>query len=438
MRRPVTRIQPNAAAVLPSAASVHSNAASVHSNAAALLLSLAAALGAGGARADNAAFQGYFFRVCDAAVAELANRCAETPGGQGDLSGNSESSLNPGQTLSGTDAAFSSARARSEEARDRMARYRSEATAAEGPQLTLGPLSLLVNGRAEWERFDRDPQDNERSYDADRLALEVGADRRFGEHFVLGLLYSYEAGDLTFAGEAPGVGFVPVASAGGQDRRAHSVTVFTLVEWLSGGYLEASAGYVWSDYDITRRAVFQESTRTVPQTNVVARGDTDGREYWGSLTGGYDWTHGATSVGVYAGIDYAEGRIDGYRERDGGGTGLAMRVERQERDDVVGHAGVRWQRAFGTDAGVWVPQLRLAYHDLITDSTSRSAVRFDEDAAGLELILEGEERDGYVSIGAGLAGIFPGGWTAFVDLEGLAAAGDREQYRATVGVRKEL
>lgn len=56
---------------------------------------LGVALASSGARADNAPFQAFFFSVCGGASGVLAARCNETPDGLGNLSGDSESSLNP-------------------------------------------------------------------------------------------------------------------------------------------------------------------------------------------------------------------------------------------------------------------------------------------------------------------------------------------------------
>src|SRR5690606_7345030 len=98
----------------------------------------------------------------------LAARCGETPTAAGDLSGDSESSLNPSQTLSSTDGALAAVRARTREARDRVERYRGggDASAAEIP---FGPFSLLLNGRLAWEDRDREVDvDAERGFESDR------------------------------------------------------------------------------------------------------------------------------------------------------------------------------------------------------------------------------------------------------------------------------
>ena len=401
-------------------------------------LGLHASLAGMAAHADNPVFQDFFFNVCNSPTGALAARCAETPAAAGDLSGNSESSLNPSQALSSTDGALAEARARSKEARERVERYRGDDEGA-GSRVSLGPLSLLLNGRWEWEERDREIDvDAERGFDADRRAIEVGLDRRFSDSFVVGLLYAYEDGDLEFDADAAGVSFTPASSAGSIDREAHTVTLFGMV-WLSEqAYLEANAGYSASDYTFTRNAVFQESTRNVPQTDVRTRAATDGDQLWLGVTAGYEWNAGPASYGLYVGGTYAQSRVDGYRELDPGNSGLALVVDDIERDAVTGHLGLRAQRAIGASFGVWLPHLRLEYEHAGGTEESEATVQFALDGNANEFELTGEDSDDYFNVAVGVAAIFPNGWISFLDVEGLVGARDREQYRITAGLRKEL
>ena len=337
------------------------------------------------AHAVNATFQDFFFDVCASPSGALAARCNETPAAAGDLSGDAESSLNPSQTLSSTDGALAEARARSKEARERMEYYRDDDEAA-GSRLSLGPVSLLVNGRWEWEERDRTvDRDPERGFEAERRAIEIGLDRRFSDGVVAGLLYAYEDGTLEFDAEAAGVNFTPGSDAGSVDREAHVLTLFGVMRLSEHAYLEANAGYAASDYTLSRNAVFQESTRSVAQTNVRTRAATDGDQLWLGVTGGFDWGTGAASYGLYGGATYAESRIDGYRERDPGDTGLALVVDDIEREALTGLVGFRAQRAMGTSSAVWVPQLRVEYELAPGIDESRATVGFALDDNGNRL-----------------------------------------------------
>ena len=83
-------------------------------------LSLTAMAATPTAHAANADLQNFFFDACVNPAGLLATRCAQTPGGLGDLSADSESSLNPSQTLSRNDGSLSAAQQRAQAVRDRL------------------------------------------------------------------------------------------------------------------------------------------------------------------------------------------------------------------------------------------------------------------------------------------------------------------------------
>jgi len=141
----------------------------------------------GGANAANPSFQDFFFQVCSGPVGALAQRCAETNAGLGDLSGDSESSLNPTQSLSGSAANLNAARSRNEQARRHGEQTRQVPAAPNSDnELSIGPFSLLLNGRFSHQESQR-TQDLERSYKLDTFSAQFGLDRRFNSSLVAGL-----------------------------------------------------------------------------------------------------------------------------------------------------------------------------------------------------------------------------------------------------------
>ena len=65
-----------------------------------LLVLVSTCIGGNSAEAANDSLQSLFFLACLNPSANLAVRCAETVDDEGDLSGDSETSLNPTQVLS--------------------------------------------------------------------------------------------------------------------------------------------------------------------------------------------------------------------------------------------------------------------------------------------------------------------------------------------------
>jgi len=388
---------------------------------------------AANSQASNPALQELFFGACGGATGTLATRCGETPDGLGDLSGDSESSLNPSQILSGNVSGIEAAQAKAREARER-------ARDGESAELSVGPFSLLVNARYTNEERKRDPlKDRERGYELSQRGLELGLDYRVSDRIVWGGLFSYERGDLDFAGERPGVNFTPASQAGKIDRDSFGLAAFVAYAFDSGAYVDLTAGYDWDDLTIERRSVFQENTRSIPQTDSLTRGSTDGRQWWMGLNGGMDWSAGANSYGVYGGAAYTRSKVDGYDENDLSNTGLAMSFASVKRTSLTGRVGVRGQRAVSTAQGVLIPQVRVEYErefDGKADDT-RAAYLLDPNRNQLTLPGDGAS-GGHFNVGLGLLAVMPNGWMPFIDVETLVGESNWDRYRVALGLRKEL
>lgn len=414
-----------------------------------LLVSIASlpAISTNTAFASNASFQAFFTDLCAGTgtpTGDLATRCAETGNGSGDgnLSGDSESSLNPSQTLSSNDVSIAAARSRSQETRERGERLREgESALGDGAaSQSFGRLSLLAHARGEWFETDRpDGGDPERGYDGDLWAIEFGLDYRATDRFVIGGILTYEEMDSDFDRDLQqGTPFVPDSDAGSMEVDSWGITLFGIYNVTESFYVDAAAGYRSSDYTFERNSVFQESGRS-SQIRVLAEGEPDGDEWWGSLNLGYDWQRGAWSFGPYGGITYATSDIDSYLEKDQNGSGLNMRVDDTDRDSVLSHLGFRASYAISSGSGVWVPQFRAEWNYDFDNDPLDVDTTYALDAAQTLYPLEGNDPDDdYFNLGLGLVGILPNGWIPFIDGEVLLGYDDFDRYRLTGGLRKEF
>jgi outer membrane autotransporter protein len=399
--------------------------------------SAGALLAAGTGHAANPAFQAFFFSVCGASTSgELATRCGQTPGGLGNLSGDSESSMNPSQGLSHNQSPIATAQSHGRDARDREA---GEAGGTDSvARVEVGPFSLMahVNGGS----FERDvANDLERAYEGDDRGLELGFDYRASPNTVLGLLVGASRTDFDFVAENPGVNFTPQANAGGADVDTYYLTGFASFSLGSKGYIDVAAGYDQSSQELRRNPVFQESTRTVTQVNGVLTADADGSTTWSSVNGGMDFGGGAFTFGMYLGATYARADLDGYTERDVNNTGLAMTFSGTDRESMQGHAGLRMAYTFSTGNGVVVPQLRVEYQHEFEDRGDAVTTNFvlDPDASGFE--LGGALRDASaIEAGLGITAMFANGWQTFLNVDVLTGSEDLDRSRVTLGVRVEL
>lgn len=391
------------------------------------------------AQAADPEFQDFFFDACLSPTGALATRCAETPAATGDLSGDSESSLNPSQNLSHNQPAISVAQTRSKEARERGEKLRDDDD-GEGAAVAAGPFSLLVNLHGTWFDRDADPVVNEeRGFDGGSESAEIGFDYRLSDRAVLGAIAGFERTDYDFDAEAAGVNFIPASKAGEADSDNTYLTLFA--SWSVGrrGYLELAGGYERHDGSYRRNSVFQESTRTVAQTNVIVEGDADADVRWGSLNGGFDVDRGAWNFGPYAGITMTSASVDGYAERDLNGSGLAMRFDRTDRDSLLGHAGFRVGYVGSASFGIVMPQFRVEFQHEFEDDAQDAVARFALDTSGTEYRLLGDDHDtDSINAGLSIAFVLPNGWMPFFDWSVLLENDGLDRQRATLGLRVEF
>jgi outer membrane autotransporter protein len=298
-----------------------------------------------------------------------------------------------------------------------------------------------VNGRV--LGFDRDETVNERGSDGDILSAQAGGDLRLWSDTVLGLIFSYDRTDSDFDSDAPGLNFSPASDEGSIESDSYTLTLYgsydVPLEGLDGLYVDATVGGGIADYEFERDVVFQESGRTVPQTDVRTLGKADGWSFSAGGTLGYDLRVGSLSVGPYARTEFVHTEVDRYSERDRSGSGLAMSVDEQERRSWVSVLGVRGSWAVSTPFGVIVPQARAEWEHEFERRPQDATPSYLLDTASVPFSIEGENPDrDYFNLGGALMLVLPNGWIPYVDYEGLVDYDDLDRYSFSFGVRKEL
>lgn len=388
------------------------------------------------ANASGAEFQNYFFDVCTAASGALAARCGETTNGEGNLSGDSESSLDPNMGLSVNDGALSAAKEKSRE----FTSGDEPGDGYSGVTIDIGPFSLLANLRSSEHEAKREQDvDNERGNETESLIGEIGLDYRLSERSVVGFLIGYEDSEIEFDQNNVGRNFTPQQNAGEIDREAWSLTVFGSLQPSDNTYIQASAGLSSAELDITRRGTFQESTRTLEQVDSVTEADTDADNAWASIGAGWTVPMDSWSVTLNSSLTWATASTDGYTEKDISGSGLAMQIGSVDRDSMVGSLGISVDKAISTSYGVWVPFASLDYE---------YEFDFDPDTMTAKYLLDGSDsvyawsgdtidEDSYF-VGAGVQLLMPDGWAVFFDYREQFGNDSYEMQQFTLGMRLEL
>lgn len=387
---------------------------------------------AASAQAGNPAYQTYFLSACAGATGPLAALCVASRGGQ--LSGDSESSLNPNQTSVTGSTALARAQALAVTTERRLEGVRDEA----GDEATDGVFSVFGSIQGEWSDQDRGAFVNERGFDADATRVTVGLDYRASPSATIGASLSFGDYSSEFDANQPGNAFTPQSDAGGMDSEDITVTLFGTFSLSPQVYLDATAGVGFTDYDLARNATFQESNRLIPQTNVRATASPDGREYFGSVGIGYDADLDGFSVGPYARLRITKSRVDSYAEADGG-SGLGLRVSKAKSTSMVSILGLRASYAMSQSWGVVLPQARVEFeHEFDDDArATTTSLLLDPGRNGFVVRNDAPDRNAF-NLGAGLLFVLPNGWMPYVDYEGLVGYRDASRHRVTAGIRVEF
>ncbi|MEX2642148.1 MAG: autotransporter outer membrane beta-barrel domain-containing protein [Acetobacterales bacterium] len=393
------------------------------------------ALAAAPVQAQDAGFQNYFSGVCQGTpTGQLATLCGQTPGGNGGLSSDSQSSLSPSQVLSGGDTALSRSRGLQEDARERMEDQREAIEEVIGPR-----FSVFTNLRGEFYERDRGPGDRERGYEGSTVGVQIGGDYRIDNSTLAGIILTYDRSDTDFDADQPGDGFVPFPNDGGNEEDNYALNLYASRTIGDNAYIDGTVGYGYSEYEFARRVVFQESTRTVATTPVVAEADTEGYQLSAGIGAGYDFYRGALQYGPYVRATWVRSEIDGYTETDVNNSGLAVSVDDSTATSLTSVLGVRASYSYSTSWGVLVPQGRVEWEHEFRDDARDVTTRLVQDATNTALTVRTDEPDrDYFNVGAGLLLVLPNGIMPFIDVETLVGYEDFDRTRVTGGVRLEF
>lgn len=303
-----------------------------------------------------------------------------------------------------------------------------------------------MNDYGKWGAFltgsygtgDKDATSREPGFDFDSWSFVGGVDYRFSDSFVLGGALSYAVTDSSVDKNG---GDVDLDGFGFSAYGTYYVGKF---------YLDFLAGLATKEFDIGRNVQYAVPANTGGTTvvNQTFGADTDATDVSLSVGGGYDMTFGGTSVTPFGQLAYMKSDIDGYTEslQDANadpGLGLALEVQDQEVKSFTSSLGVQVAHAFNTDSGVITPYLRGDWkHEFENDSRNIIAkfatVRSEFDELNTIIIpTDGPDRD-YFTLGAGISGVFPGGYQCFLDYSTTLGYDNLTVHRLVAGLRFEF
>ncbi|MEO7812721.1 MAG: putative Ig domain-containing protein [Usitatibacter sp.] len=256
-----------------------------------------------------------------------------------------------------------------------------------------------IGGTAQFGR--RDAGGTLSGLDFTTSGVSLGADRRIGERFVLGL-GAGAARDKTEIG------------TDGSESRARGISAA-----IYGSFQPSHATFV--DAILGAGKLDLESRRFVPPASATAQAQRDGRQLFASVAAGYEHRRNGVMFSPYGRLDYLRDRFDAMLETGAGEYALAY--SGQTATSVRGAAGLRAETLHETRFGSAIPRARVEYrHDFRGERTTSIAYADLADGPQFTYATDASHRNTLL-LGLGADFALRGGLTVGVDYQFQRASG---------------
>jgi outer membrane lipase/esterase len=293
--------------------------------------------------------------------------------------------------------------------------------------------SMFVNARL--DNNERERSGNEDGFDQDGQALTVGFDWRTSASTHLGAAVVYGKREMDYSNDS-----------GALDTTDVALNLFAGWQGGNGFYVDSLLSLTRRDHDQLRRIAYGLGPTAVDQ-----RFDSsfDAEERLLALTGGFQFSRGASTFDPYLRLELVDAESDGYTEVSrsplANGGGWAMEVDALDENFTRGILGFRWQHAISGSNGVWVPFVDLSWISVSGVDADAATVRYAGDrsnvvnAARLNFLMEAdEEDDSYGSAALGLSAQWANGWSGFASYRQNFSEDLFRQREYNLGVRAEF
>lgn len=319
----------------------------------------------------------------------------------------------------------------------------------------VGRFSAFANYSHGFGTKDQSDFENEADYTGNDFVL--GLDYRFSTEFVLGGALGYVDKDVKLSAVYSD-GLVEALNADARSE-ADGFALTLYGQWeRGGGYVGGSLGNQWLSHDLRRRADYLVTADPADAVPLTASGSPDSTTLQASLSAGYVWNLGATSIDASLAGFYQKSRTDAFQESGavcaiGECSGwseldLNMSYAKQGVDSLETSAAVRLSRAMTAGPMVLVPYAELEFTRQLEDDRYRiramyTALYGDHDGDGVVDIdyfsLDtGEVDKSYGAMSLGMSFVARSGWQGFLVYRRTLGMKHVSDNVITAGVRLEL
>jgi large repetitive protein len=210
-------------------------------------------------------------------------------------------------------------------------------------------VAFWAGGAVDFGSRDGRPGGGSSSFDFNTSGLSLGADYRVSQSFAFGAGFGYGRDDSD------------IGNNGSRSKAdSYNLAFYGSYHPTPATYLDGLIGYQWMSFD---------SRRFVTDDGNYVNGSRDGKQYFASLAGGYDYLTGRWHLSPYGRLDAASGTLDGYTET--GDSTYALTYRDQDVKTTTASLGMRADYQYTVDNGTITPQFTVEYqHDLQGNTTA--------------------------------------------------------------------
>jgi large repetitive protein len=277
-----------------------------------------------------------------------------------------------------------------------------------------GDLAFWAGGAVNFGKMQAGTSDN--GIDFTTSGLSFGVDKQVARQLTLGagVGYGHDLSDVGQNGSRSSV-------------NSYNVAVYGSYQPSEKTYVDAIVGYQWLQFD---------ARRFVTDDNGRVHGSRDGRQFFGSLSAGYQHQADDMVLTPYGRVDLARASLDGYTET--GDAIYALDYQRQTVTTTTATAGVLAQWLAKRDYGTWSPQLRFEFgHDFQGSSTA--TMRYADLLNGplYRATLYNQSRN-HSMLGAGVSLQTNHGWLLRAEYQNYLDNTSRDNQSILLGAEKKF
>ncbi len=264
-------------------------------------------------------------------------------------------------------------------------------------------------------------------FEFDARGITAGIDYRDSSDLVMGVAVGYDSNETSYQGNAAGM-----------DMGSTHLTFYGSWYRDTQMYVDGLFKLGWNEYDTSR--VISNPGNPLQ----LASGSTKSVENSLSVGTGYDWSHQALSIGGYGRLSYTYVNINGYSETASNpgapGIGSILHINNQQVDVTTATAGVELSYSISTRKAVYMPNIRLEWEHLLSESRPDIEAQFIHDPGSTTFSVGVDEKpdSDYINFGMGFSVVTTRGKSGFFYVEKRLAQDNFEQTWVKGGIRIEF